>query len=226
MASPVKPAEGARSAFGTGTDAAAAATASGDEAGTATPVAGAEPGARQLVHTRAVTCRGYLRADGLWDIEGHLADSKTYAFANAYRGTIEPGEPLHGMWLRLTVDDELRVRAVACGMDATPYAMCPAVLGAFQGLVGLRIGRGWRREVARVVGGVKGCTHLVELLGPIATAAYQTIYPYRARSAAAADATRVPGHLDACHALARSSPEVRRHYPRWYRCADAARLDD
>ena len=33
---------------------------------------------RQLMHNRAIECRGYQREDGLWDIEGHLVDTKTY----------------------------------------------------------------------------------------------------------------------------------------------------
>ena len=30
---------------------------------------------RQLMHNRAIECRGYQREDGLWDIEGHLVDT-------------------------------------------------------------------------------------------------------------------------------------------------------
>ena len=41
---------------------------------------------RKAMHTRVVTCHGYLREDGLWDIEGHMVDTKPYAFANADRG--------------------------------------------------------------------------------------------------------------------------------------------
>jgi hypothetical protein len=35
------------------------------------------PVARKLLHVRSVECRGYLREDGLWDIEGSLKDVKT-----------------------------------------------------------------------------------------------------------------------------------------------------
>ena len=38
---------------------------------------------RQLMHNRAIECRGYEREDGLWDIEGHLVDTKTYADVRA-----------------------------------------------------------------------------------------------------------------------------------------------
>ena len=33
---------------------------------------------RELRHTRRVRFEGYKRADGLWDIEGHLSDVKSH----------------------------------------------------------------------------------------------------------------------------------------------------
>jgi hypothetical protein len=33
---------------------------------------------RELRHTRRVRYEGYRRADGLWDIEGHLTDIKSH----------------------------------------------------------------------------------------------------------------------------------------------------
>ncbi|MFO1069474.1 MAG: DUF2889 domain-containing protein [Geminicoccaceae bacterium] len=176
---------------------------------------------RQPIHTRAVTCRGWRRADGLWDIEGHLTDTKAYGFPNADRGEIAAGEPIHEMWLRLTLDDDLLVHDVVAVTDAAPFAVCPAITPNFRRLVGLRIGRGWRRAIAERLGGVEGCTHLVELLGPVATTAYQTIYPIVAREKARTAGDRPPSHLDSCHALARDGAVVRREYPRWYTGPDA-----
>ncbi|MBO6784243.1 MAG: DUF2889 domain-containing protein, partial [Alphaproteobacteria bacterium] len=40
------------------------------------------PAEREHIHTRTVECAGYRRTDGLWDIEGHLTDVKTYTFEN------------------------------------------------------------------------------------------------------------------------------------------------
>lgn len=171
---------------------------------------------REPVHHRRIDCRGYRREDGLWDIEGHLTDVKAYPFENAERGRILPGEPLHDMWLRLTVDDRLTVVGVEAATEAGPFAVCAAVTPAFSKLEGLRIGPGWRRAVQARLGGVHGCTHLVELLGPLATTAFQTVYPWRARHAPEVERERPPPHLDSCHALARDGEVVRRDYPRWY----------
>jgi Protein of unknown function (DUF2889) len=174
------------------------------------------PAARDPIHHRRIDCRGYRRADGLWDIEGHLSDTKSYPFVNSFRGELKPGEPVHDMWLRLTLDDELTVVAAEAATLAGPFAICPAITPAFAKLEGLRIGPGWRRAVQARLGGVHGCTHLVELLGPLATTAYQTIHAWRARHEPQLERDRPPSHLDSCHALARDGEVVRAHYPRWY----------
>ena len=52
------------------------------------------PAERERLHTRRYEFDGYRRADGLWDIEGHMTDTKTYTFKNDYRGEVLAGEPL------------------------------------------------------------------------------------------------------------------------------------
>ena len=115
------------------------------------------PASRDPIHHRRIDCRGYRRADGLWDIEGHLTDTKTYPFVKSFRGELEPGEPVHDMWLRLTLDDELTVVAAQAATVAGPFAICPAITPGFAKLEGLRIGPGWRRAVQARLGGVHGC---------------------------------------------------------------------
>ena len=174
------------------------------------------PADREPIHHRRIDCRGYRRKDGLWDIEGHLTDVKSYPFVNRFRGEIRPGDPLHDMWLRLTLDDDLKVIKAEAATVAGPFAVCPAITPAFARLEGLTIGPGWRRAVNGLLGGVRGCTHLVELLGPLATTAYQTIHTWRAQNNPGVENDRVPAHLNSCHALARDGEVVREHYPRWY----------
>jgi hypothetical protein len=63
------------------------------------------PVPREHLHTRSVSYKGYKRDDGLWDIEGHLTDTKTYPIDNSWRNKIDVGEPLHEMLIRVTVDE-------------------------------------------------------------------------------------------------------------------------
>lgn len=176
-----------------------------------------EPAEREPIHQRQIECRGYRRADGLWDIEGHLTDTKYYSFANHDRGEIKAGEPIHEMWLRLTVDDALRIHDVEARTEYGPFAICPQAAPNFARLRGLRIGPGFRQHVNERVGGVEGCTHLRELLGPLATTAFQTIMPIRARERDKPPAASRPGLLGTCYAYAADSEVVRRLWPRHYR---------
>ena len=54
------------------------------------PLPAATP--REPIHTRRIECQGFLRQDGLWDIEGRLTDGKTYSFKNEYRGEVKVGD--------------------------------------------------------------------------------------------------------------------------------------
>lgn len=181
-----------------------------------------DPADREHIHTRDIDCRGYRRADGLWDVEGHLTDVKSYPFTNDFRGTITPGEPLHDMWIRITIDDSLTIVAAEAVTDRGPYHLCGDITPNYQRLVGLSITAGFTRKVRERLGGVHGCTHLVELLGPMATTAFQTIFPIlmreRAehRADAASDEKRRPSLLNTCHAYASDGEIVKRHWPDFY----------
>ncbi|RLK51366.1 DUF2889 family protein [Alkalispirillum mobile] len=177
---------------------------------------------RTPIHRRQIECNGYRRDDGLWDIEAHLLDTRGYSFPNRWRpgGRIAAGDPLHQMALRLTVDDQLVIRDVEAAVDASPFPECAEVRARFRDLIGVRIGPGWRRSINRVVGGVKGCTHLVELLGPMATVAYQTLGTTRRPSADEEGAPRPP-QLNTCHGWRESGEAVQVLYPRHFRPTDS-----
>jgi hypothetical protein len=179
------------------------------------PLPAAAP--REPIHTRKIECRGFRRDDGMWDIEGHLVDTKTYAFKNEHRGEVKAGEPIHEMWLRLTLDDTMTIRGVEAATDHSPFAACPAIIPNFQRLVGISIAKGFINKVRELLSGVEGCTHLVEMMGPVATTAFQTIFPYRNRMAEAegkkTDASRKPRLLNTCHAFAENGEIARRLWP-------------
>jgi len=184
------------------------------------------PVAREHIHTRLVDCRGYRREDGLWDIEGHITDTKTYEFGNRERGRVTPGQPVHDMWIRLTVDDRLTIKAVEAVTDASPYAICPNVTPNFQRLVGVTVGPGFRKQVRERLGGTEGCTHLVELLGPVGTTAFQTVFPLverqrafdaKAKPAEDKKARARPALLDTCYAFSGEREVVRQYWPEFYR---------
>ena len=136
---------------------------------------------REAVHKRQINCNGFVRADGLYDIEAELTDHKTYDFPSDFRGTVTPDLAVHHMVLRITIDRDRVIQHAEAITITGPYAICPTANAVFDNLVGLQIGPGWRRKVQAAIGGRHGCTHITELLGPVATIAYQTLYGEEAR---------------------------------------------
>ena len=136
---------------------------------------------RELVHERRVALNGFVRSDGLFDIEAELTDHKTYPFPSDFRGEVTPDLPVHHMILRITINNKLLIKAAEAITITGPYAVCPKANEVFNKLVGLKIAPGWRRQVKKAIGGQHGCTHITELLGPVATIAYQTLYGQETR---------------------------------------------
>jgi hypothetical protein len=168
--------------------------------------------ARRLLHQRDIVLCGYEREDGLFDIEAELADTKTYAFSTEDRGELQPGERLHGMKLRLTVDEDLRIIACEAITEFGPYHICPQAAGNFSRLAGLVIGRGFLKEALARVAGTEGCTHLRELLQQVATVAFQTTVGLRRRRGGGGQR----GLLNTCLAYGQTSPVVARRWPELY----------
>ena len=168
---------------------------------------------RKALHTRRIELTGYEREDGLFDVEARLTDIKTTPMDLRDRGRIEPGEPLHGMAMRMTVDSSMTIVGFEAVTDDSPYAICPQVTPNYARLVGLQIRAGFIRAAAERVGGVHGCTHLRELLQPMATVAFQTMYKQRMDARARASK---PAMLNTCYAYRDDGPVVARDWPQFY----------
>ena len=177
---------------------------------------------RELMHNRKVECQGYRRADGLWEIEGRITDHKTYSFVTDGHQDVPLGTALHDMSVRLVLTNDFEVKSVEAITDHAPYpATCPQITPDYKKLEGLQIGPGWSRAVKERLGGAQGCTHITELLGPMATTAFQTIYPILAREERERNGPDAvtPRHiflLNTCHNF-RSDGEVIKNYaPEYY----------
>jgi len=138
------------------------------------------PQAREPIHTRRLTFNSFAREDGLWDIEAELIDDRHYVHVAHEGNTVEPGQHIHHMLVRLTVDRDLIVREVATAMANAPFGECQGATPPLQRLVGARIGAGWRRVINEAMGGIRGCSHLRELAINMATAALQAV-PHHVR---------------------------------------------
>ncbi len=171
---------------------------------------------RESMHTRRIELQGYSREDGLFDIEARLTDTKSYGFATSDRSWVDPGEPLHGMSMRMTVDNDMTIVGFEAASDYSPFRICPEIAPNYAKLVGIRIGRGFIRAAAERVGGVHGCTHLRELLQQMATVAFQTLYPVRAAKQSETAAAEKPALINTCYAYRSDGPVVERRWPEYF----------
>ena len=128
----------------------------------------------------------------------------------------QPGDPVHNMWLRLTIDLDLKIHEVEAHTDSSPYEHCGSITVNFKKLVGLTIGPGWRKAIAERVGGVLGCTHLVELLGPLGTTAFQATGRAREARNAGKPVSKKPYQINSCHIYKDDAPAVLERWPDFY----------
>jgi hypothetical protein len=172
---------------------------------------------REEVHCRRIEMRGYRRTDGMYDIEGRLVDTKSHPFQlDGAPVVVAPGAHHHDMWVRIVVDEEFTVREVHAVSDATPYAARGDAPATLQALVGARIARGWSATVKERLGGARSCTHLMEMMIPLATAAWQSMISVRRAKPEALDANGRPVKIDSCYAYASDREMVRLRWPGHY----------
>ena len=171
------------------------------------------PAPRTLKHVRRVNYQGFEREDSLWDIEAELHDSKAHdAPSHRGSGTRRAGEPIHHMWLRVTVDRQLVVQSIEVAMDAHPLQDCPRAQPALQRMVGCSMARGWRQSIHKHLGGVASCTHLRELLFNLATAAFQSV----PLAFAPGSEGEPPRHLGQCTGWDFSGNGVKEYFPQFH----------
>lgn len=173
---------------------------------------------RALRHTRAIDIQAYAREDGLWDLDARITDIKEKDTLLA-SGLRPAGQPLHDLWLRITVDRQLNIVAAEADSASVPYpGFCDTIAPAYQALVGLNLLKSFRHELKQRLHGIAGCTHITELAQVLPTAAVQAfandVWP--THDGANVDVPHnKPFQLDKCHALRTDGGAVARFYPRW-----------
>jgi hypothetical protein len=171
--------------------------------------------ALELLHTRQVDLRFYKRKDGLYEVVGQFTDKKTYPFRlQLAQKDLPAGEPVHDMELRMVIDDRLTVHDIKATMNATPFGICLEAQNTLAPLKGLRIAAGWNKKVRDLLGGAASCTHLMELLGPMATTAFQGLAPMRIAEIDRPENEHLrQAKVNSCFAYGESRPVVARLWP-------------
>ena len=183
---------------------------------------------REVLTERTITCNGYLRDDGLVDVEGHLVDVRGYDTANDWRGAVPRGAPIHEMWVRLTLDDGLVIREAVAATDAAPYPRCREPLPKLERLVGLVIAGGFKKQARARIGGIEGCTHVLALIDAMSNVAVHALAGKRRDQGRdtmlGTYGTRAGSDhplVGSCHSYAPDSPIVAKLWPASYRAKGA-----
>lgn len=175
---------------------------------------------REELHFRRIDFRGFRRSDGLYEVEAQLTDRKTLDFAPPSGGRhVAAGETIHDHGLRVIFGDDMVIREIQTAIRAYPYRECPRGGEVFQALVGLRIGAGWSSELRKRLPSGDSCTHLKEMMLPLASAAFQTVYSVRTNHVGEVDANGKPRKIDSCYAYGASRELVRLQWPAFHQPA-------
>lgn len=117
------------------------------------------------------------------DVEMDWLDASVFEI----RGTL--GDNVHSLSARLVVSfPDFTIREATGEITSMPYpGYCQGSLAALEGLVGERIGRGFRKRAGEVLGGAASCNHLHTLVTNMATCAFQMNYVAAKRDPQAAE---------------------------------------
>jgi hypothetical protein len=84
-------------------------------------------------------------------------------------------------------------------------------------MIGVEMGPGWSRNIHDRVSYKEVCTHLRELLIPLATAAIQSMHLEKEITASKVDDTGKPVRFNSCLAYNESGQLVKSLWPRFYK---------
>jgi hypothetical protein len=135
---------------------------------------------RQELHHRTLDLHFYRLSNGLYEVTGRVTDVKTYPFRlQLATEDLPAGSPVHDIEVSLILDETLTVQDASAQTRATPFGICHGAKQTLSPLIGLKIAAGWNKKVRDLLAGSASCTHMMELLGPMATTALQGVAPKR-----------------------------------------------
>jgi Protein of unknown function (DUF2889) len=181
---------------------------------------------RREIHHRIIDMKAYARDDGLYDVEAHLVDRKPFDLPRiASPIPLPAGQPIHDLWVRLTVDDQFVVRDIEAVSDVTPFDVCKKAESTLRSLIGERIASGWSSKVKERLRGSASCTHLMEMLIPMATTTLQGVRALQRMNDHSMSPEEASTKIDSCYAYAAHRDVVLKFWPQYYRPKQAATIE-
>jgi hypothetical protein len=128
---------------------------------------------QEKVHTRQIDIATYEGDADSIIVEGILHDERLVAVFRPTGEKVLPGT-VHHMIIRMRVSGpQLVIEDIDVEMQTAPNELCQEALDSLQPIIGVPIVSGFTNRIKELVGGPKGCAHLVALLNAMAPAAVQ-----------------------------------------------------
>lgn len=164
------------------------------------------------LHARNIQVTTYDYDDQKIIVEGFLKDDR---FQESYMMTGEklPGGVIHHMSIRLLVNcSSLLIEDIDVDLISVPRESCRETINCLAPIKGLIITKGFTAKVKTLIGGKKGCAHLMELLLAMAPAAIQGYAAHQSKRPAVFDSDRAKIILqflvNTCHVWREGGPFV------------------
>ena len=136
--------------------------------------------AQDKLHGREIKTDIYQVDDNYILAEGQLIDQRTKAYQLLSGEEKLPGY-LHFLKVRLLIEiPKMVIQDLEVELEVVPREECRQIQEAFQVLKGLTITSGFTSKVRGLLGGIKGCTHLLHLIIVMAPAIMQGYWSYNA----------------------------------------------
>lgn len=138
-----------------------------------------KPGAK--IHTRTIDIAIYEGTSDSMVVEGVLRDERLFESYRFTGNKLAPGA-IHHMIIRMEVKGpRLVIENIEVDMPTVPLEACSETLKCLEPIKGLAILSGFKAKAKDLVGGTRGCHHLLGLLSAMAAAAVQGAWSAMAR---------------------------------------------
>jgi hypothetical protein len=171
-----------------------------------------QPDKNAKIHTRRIAVATYdCGGDGII-VEGELRDDRLRTIYRPAGDKVPPGR-VHHMIIRMQVKGpDLTIEEIEVEMPTVPYEECIETLTSLEPVKGMKIASGFTSEVKELVGGAKGCAHLVALLVSMASAAVQGAWTAASRRPGGQSGYRdraMKAIVDTCRVWRRDGPKLK-----------------
>jgi hypothetical protein len=165
----------------------------------------------EKIHIRQIKVTTYDTSEDAILVEGILKDDR---LQEIYRSTGEniPPDTVHHMIIRMKISrSQLTIEHIDVDMPTVPHEECRETRNSLEPVIGMRIASGFANNVKKLVGGSKGCAHLVALLVSMASAAVQgawTAFSRNPKQPSGYVAKAMNAIVDTCRVWRKDGPKL------------------